>query len=152
MVDMSIKGENLAILDELGRLRRGINLMAVQILKPVEVGPKQALILSHLYSRKTCSLADLSRSTITDPAATGRTVDTLIKRGWIDQREHPTDRRQWVVQLTSKGKQIAREVERLRHQLATDVISKLSHSEKKTFALLVRKLISGVSAEVREGF
>ncbi len=52
-------------LEKFGKLRRRLNLSFTQSLKPLGIGPKQAVLLHHLCNYGTSSPAGLSCATIT---------------------------------------------------------------------------------------
>ena len=97
----------IRLLDSYRRFRRTVNLLAVKEFKPLGLGTKQASLLRHLGELGQCSHADLARLTSTDPAATGRILDELIRRGLVSRAEHPTDRRRWVLSLSPEGRALA---------------------------------------------
>jgi MarR family transcriptional regulator, transcriptional regulator for hemolysin len=99
------------VLENFGRFRRGLNLLAVKELKPLGLGLKQAKMLSYLAKHSESSHAELARHTITDPAATGRIVEVLVKRGLLVQKAHPTDRRRWMLSLSPEGRVLAKKTE-----------------------------------------
>src|SRR5262245_34884382 len=106
IIDMSNNVDDYAVLQLFGKIRRQLKLVANQALRPLGIGTKQALILRELRLQKSASPSELSRITDTDPAATGKIIDTLIKRNWVERVDHPEDRRQWRILLTEEGKKI----------------------------------------------
>lgn len=120
MLDMSIKdmSSNRAaleapLLESLMRVRKLIYLQAVQALKPLGLGPKQAALLRRLrLLGPDCCLSELSKATASDPAAVGRTVDGLIRKGWVRavKPEAGGDRRRRPVALTPAGDALASKV------------------------------------------
>ena len=132
---------DLKLLEKVGQFRRGLNLLATHVLRPLGIGPKQASFLWHLSRRGKASLAELSKMTLTDPAAAGRLAKVLQKKGVIERRDHPTDQRSWEVQLTVRGAQLAKQVERAYEQLAEKAVRPLSAAEKKEFSNILDKLL-----------
>jgi DNA-binding MarR family transcriptional regulator len=145
IIDISMKTtSDLKLLEKYGRLRRGLNLLATQVLRPLGMGPKQAAFLRHLSRQGKASLADLSKATLTDPAAAGRLVKVLQNRGVIERRDHPTDQRSWEVKLTSQGVRMVKEVEKAYEQLAERAVRPLSAAEKKEFSNILDKLLGAM--------
>ena len=142
---MSMKSTpDLKLLEKYGQFRRGLNLLATQILRPLGIGPKQASFLWHLSRRGKASLADLSKATLTDPTAAGRLAKVLIKRGVMERRDHPTDQRSWEVKLTPKGVQLAAEIEKAYEDLAERAVKPLTAGEKKQFSDILDKLLGSM--------
>ncbi|HEY5038241.1 MAG TPA: MarR family transcriptional regulator [bacterium] len=135
---------DLKLLEKYGQFRRGLNLLATQILRPFGLGPKQASFLWHLSRQGKASLSDLSKATLTDPTALGRLAKVLQKRGVIERRDHPTDQRSWEVKLTPKGVQLAAEIEKAYENLAERAVKPLSAPEKKNFSDILDKLLGSM--------
>ena len=149
MIDLSTNPSNFEALKQIGYLRRGLNLMATQRLKPLGLGPKQGMLLLHLARHSKCSLADLSKATVTDPAATSRAIDSLIRKGWVEQREHPSDKRRWELVLTPRGRKMVKRVDTVYCEIGDEVVEALSGPEKKLFLTLLKKLLAGLSEDAR---
>lgn len=123
----------LEILQQFGKLRKKINMRATQDLKPYGLGSKQAILIYTLKRHETCSLAELSRETFTDPAATGKAIDALIEKGWVARQEHPLDRRRWQIVLSDQGRIMSQKIEEIYRAIADQVIANLTSSEQAEF-------------------
>jgi DNA-binding MarR family transcriptional regulator len=139
---MSSKSEDLALLSLFGKVRRQLNLLATAALRPLEIGPKQAVLLREIRAQKALSLTELSRRTHTDPASTGKTIETLIRREWVKRTEDPDDRRRWVVSLTAAGQQAARQLETLYCGLAKDLCATMRERDREAFAHALTEISS----------
>jgi DNA-binding MarR family transcriptional regulator len=129
---MSNTIEDLSLLMAFGKIRRQLNLKATHALKPMGIGPKQAMFLRELRTLKTSSLSELARLTETDPGATGKIIGTLIKKGWVKQTDHPEDRRQWLVSLTKDGIKATKELDGIFQRLAKEFCKPLPAREKES--------------------
>src|SRR4051794_18952810 len=125
--------DELSILTLFGKTRRLLNLKAVQAMRPFGIGPKQAILLRELRTLKTSCLSDLARATLTDPAATGKIIDSLIKKNWIQRVDDPQDRRRWQVLLTDEGIEATLKLENIFKALAKEICIPLSTSQKNEF-------------------
>ncbi len=139
------KSDDLALLLAFIKIRRQLNIRAVSLLKGPGIGPKQAILLRELLSLKKASLSTLARVTQTDPAATGKAVDGLIKKGWIERTDHPEDKRRWQVSLSKEGIAGARKIETLYHELAAEFCLPLLKSERKSLAVQFGKISEHLS-------
>ena len=146
-ISMKLPNADLPLLEAFGRLRRTLNLYFTQAVRPLGVGAKQAALIRLLARQKTASLAELSRYTLTDPAATTRAVNLLLKRGWVRQAEHPTDKRRWQMALTPQGEKQAAQVEKAYEEIAEKVSGSLTVAERKAFAKTLLKLDSVFSTD-----
>ncbi len=133
-------------LEKFGKLRRRLNLSFTQSLKPLGIGPKQAILLHYLSSHGTSSPTGLSRATVTDPAAVNRAVAVLLKRTLVRREEHATDQRRWQLSLTPKGQNLAGRVEGLYASVSRKLVDPLSPAEKKVFLRLLDKILDSFTA------
>src|SRR5580704_20276 len=78
-------------LERFGTLSRCLRSAAAQSYATLDVGATQAKFLRHIGRHSRISQADLSRATATDPALTGRALETLIERGWVRRERSEED-------------------------------------------------------------
>ncbi len=128
-------------------VRRQLNLIFTQNLRPLKIGPKQAVMLRHIDSMGKCSLADLSRATATDPAAVNRAIASMISRGLIHRQAHESDHRCWQVSLTEKGRNMARDIDRVYGQVAEVLVAPLNTEERNTLLSLLDKVAESIPAD-----
>jgi len=141
----SIWGLVIEILESFGRFKRAVNHLMVRDMKPLGLGFKQAVMLRFVLKHADCSQADLARQTITDPAATGKVVSELIKRGLLRQKEHPSDKRRWVLSLTPSGLALAGKVSASVDKLAGHMVAPLNAKERKSFVEMLNKIVDSLS-------
>jgi DNA-binding MarR family transcriptional regulator len=106
-------------------------LIHVRMLHELEGGPKT---FQQLLASRGVTAATLSRS-----------IDAMVKHGWIERVPHPEDRRQVLLQSTDAGHRYFHEmVDNARAQLARS-LSQLDDGERETILaalhLLRRALI-----------
>jgi MarR family transcriptional regulator, lower aerobic nicotinate degradation pathway regulator len=143
-MNKSTNSTDLKTLEEFGQVRRNLNLLFTNALRPLGLGVKQALILRFLSKRGKASLAELSRDTFTDPAGMTRVITVLMKQGVLCQKEHATDKRRWEMALTPQGKKIAADLEKLYLSLSEKVFKGISTAEKNQFSKTLQKLSGGL--------
>jgi len=127
------KVDELALLVSFGRIRRQLNLKATQALKPFGLGPKQALVLREVRILTQASPMELARLTYTDPASTGKILESLVKKQWLKRTNHPEDRRCYHVMLTAKGLKTIQKVETAYRKLAKEFCEPLDENQKNVF-------------------
>jgi DNA-binding MarR family transcriptional regulator len=66
----------------------------------------------------------------------------LIKKGWILQSDHPTDRRRWKLSLSAKGLAKAEEIDDIASDIARVLCQPLDALERKQLARLITKMAS----------
>lgn len=141
-------------LEKYFKLKRVINLRAVSKLKELGLGPKQAWLLRCIGRSSPISAARLAELTASDPAAITRSVDTLVRHGWLKKLDSQTDRRAWQIYLTTEGKKIAKRIRNIQEKLAVEVFGSLSVKEQNSFLTLLDRIISrfnGITPQRKEG-
>jgi DNA-binding MarR family transcriptional regulator len=96
-----------------------------------------------LSSRDSVNLATLAGLLGVQPSTTGRMVDRLVTAGLIDRRPHPDSRRELVVELTPRGREVVRKVTRRRRQEIARVVEAMPARERHG---LVRALTAFTAA------
>ncbi|WP_439114558.1 MarR family winged helix-turn-helix transcriptional regulator [Hydrogenophaga sp.] len=87
-----------------------------------------------ITSRQICTALD-----ILPPNLVGM-VKALEKRGLIERRAHPTDRRAQGLHVSATGKRLQREAQSTATQLEQDVSNALTADELQTLNALLRKV------------
>jgi DNA-binding MarR family transcriptional regulator len=96
-------------------LMRGDPGRVYALLADLDLSMTQMKTLHHLHACvEQLSVKDLSeRMGISLPAAS-RTIDGLLRRGWVERREDERDRRMKRVRITEDGRDVVRAIERAR--------------------------------------
>jgi DNA-binding MarR family transcriptional regulator len=63
-------------------------------------------------------------------SATSRLVDALVRRGLVERREHPTDRRARLLALSPDGDALLRRLERTRADAQLMIMKQLGESDR----------------------
>lgn len=109
--------------------------MAQYGLRPVEFSV--LTLIGHnagITSRQLCTTLD-----ILPPNLVGL-VKYLEKKGLVEKRDHPTDRRAQGLHLTELGTQTLQQAEATATQLEIDATPQLSAAERKTLIRLLHKV------------
>jgi len=138
--------ETAEFLERFGLLSRCLRATLAQSYATLDVGSTQAKFLRHIGRHSRISQADLARATATDPALTGRALQTLLERGWVRRKRSEEDRRQYILELSAAGQRARRRVEEAREQTAERVLSVLDAQDVESFDRLVAKIVGAFGA------
>jgi DNA-binding MarR family transcriptional regulator len=83
-----------------------------------------------LSTRGPINLATLAGILDVAPSTTGRMVDRLVSAGLIDRQPHPDSRRELVVSLTSRGRDVVRAVTAQRRDEIARVVRKMPREDR----------------------
>ncbi|MCD6049443.1 MAG: Transcriptional regulator, MarR family [Verrucomicrobia bacterium] len=68
--------------------------------------PEELAIIHHLWQEDGQTQSQLANSTIRERTTTTRILDGLVRKGLVERRGHPDDRRKVCAWLTKKGLQL----------------------------------------------
>lgn len=131
-------------LDTYARLKRSLAALTAREYAQLELGSAQVRFLKQIARSPSISQAELARATETDPALTGRALQTLIKRGWVRRVRSATDKRAYVLQLGAGGKRIMARVEAVRSELAEQITASLDDRDRDDFQRIVDKIVTAI--------
>jgi len=77
------------------------------------------------------NLATLAGLLGVQPSTTGRMVDRLVGAGLIDRLPHPTSRRELLAELTSRGRDVVRQVTAHRRAEIARIVETLPLTERR---------------------
>jgi DNA-binding MarR family transcriptional regulator len=132
-------------MDQFGAVRRRVSALGATAYAELDLGTTQAKFLRHIGDQAVAiSQADLARATTSDPALTGRTIETLVERGLVTREPSSTDRRAWVVALTPAGKKLHKQVSAIRTRFAREIIAALDERDLADFDRIAAKLLAAL--------
>jgi DNA-binding MarR family transcriptional regulator len=134
-----------------GAVKRCFHTLAVEAYAAAEIGSTQARFLRHIGRHTRISQAELARATETDPALTGRALESLRDRGWVLRSRSTEDRREYVLELSAQGRRALKKVEEARAQLAARAVEPLDERDIEDFERVARKLLSALGPGAGEG-
>jgi DNA-binding MarR family transcriptional regulator len=134
-----------------GAVKRCFHTLAVEAYAAAEIGSTQARFLRHIGRHTRISQAELARATGTDPALTGRALESLRDRGWVLRSRSTEDRREYVLELSAQGRRALKKVEEARAQLAARAVEPLDDRDMEDFERVGRKLLSAFGPGAGEG-
>ncbi len=141
------RGEPSEFLDRLGAVSRCLRAVAAEAYAALELGSTQAKFLRHIGKNSRISQADLARATGTDPALTGRALETLVERGWVRRSRSEEDRRQYVLELGAAGQRARKRVEEARSVVAERIAAALDDRDIEDFERITRKILAAFEQE-----
>lgn len=95
----------------------------------LELTWSQSTVLSRLEGG-AMSTADLARAESVKPQSMGGTLSVMETEGLVERSPHPTDGRQFLFGLTSKGMEARRRTRAAKKSWLAEAVSQLSPSEQ----------------------
>jgi DNA-binding MarR family transcriptional regulator len=75
-------------------------------LRPLNLGAQQFIVLKQLQAIGSCSQGELADALGIDYSNLASVTGELYRRGLIERNRDPADRRRYVVELTTEGRQL----------------------------------------------
>jgi DNA-binding MarR family transcriptional regulator len=101
-------------------------------------------VLNHLSREGATTTADLARYQGMKPQSMGTIIAKLQRLGLVRRKPHPTDGRQFNVDLTAKGAAVRRSIREAKETWIAQAVSQLSAQDQKTlFAAgsIIRRMV-----------
>lgn len=127
-------------LEKFGSVRRALHRLAIQKLKPIGLGVKQALIIHVVKMKGECSMTELALTSDSDLAAVSRNIASLCKSGWLVRSAHAKDGRQSVIRLGAKAKRRLPDLDRIGDEMAELFQAPITKAEMDQLLKILTKL------------
>ena len=97
------------------------------------IEPSQWATLRRI-ARGPCTMSELARYKEVSLPTMSRSVEMLVRRGWVERCIDGADRRQTIVQLTASGRRVLADCRRRAEQLLDDKLEPLSLEQRDQLA------------------
>lgn len=125
----------------------------LQVRLPVEIEdrfgiPPHRLHVLGAVQRGVTRIQDIAAAAFTSVSAASRTVDGLVREGWLDRRADPDDRRATRVTLTALGDQRMDAVRTWAEDLVAGIVAELGPRRAERMAGDLTAFATRVGAEL----
>ena len=125
---------------KLNKVRRKIHRYYESKLAPFNITPVQFYVLSALCDTEEIKFKDLALRLDMDGSTLTGILDRMEKRGFIERKGDPEDRRSVLICLTDKSKEIRPQMIEIAHDLDKEFRDKVSDEEFKMLLRVLDKL------------
>lgn len=127
-------------------LRREVALLRASETKDLEFGHNQISILYRL-SISGATMGELADHSFSDKASVSRTVASLERAGYVNRVVDASDRRIVNIELTPKGRTLAKKAQEIRSSIGERLNSALSPADREQLVTLMQKLIENLKTQ-----
>lgn len=131
-------------------LARGIRRAYDLRLEELGLNLSEASVLAFAQESGPLMQAKLARHMGLGRAAMGATIDSLERRGLVERRAKPGDRRAWLVAVTASGDEVARQVTKIDERLRGEFRAGISRKERRELTGLLNRLRENVGKVISE--
>ena len=121
----------------------------LSLFKLHHVTAEQWKVLSLLVETDGLTQRELARKNSKDPTTLVRILDKMEKKGLVERRHHPGDRRVFRITLTTKGRKLQERLAPLAVRSSEDATQGMSKTEVRTLKRLLRQVHANL-APLRE--
>ena len=127
-------------------LERQVELALLDQTECCGVTPAQCHLLLEIEERGEASVGELAASFELDASTLSRTVDGLVKIGFVERRVDPANRRRQLVTLSATGKSKADDINERCDRYYEGLLERLSEKEAKTILRALPRFVEAMRA------
>jgi DNA-binding MarR family transcriptional regulator len=116
-----------------------IAAMFAEALAPLDLRPPQFGLMNMIEANPGATQQELVRQSMIDPSSMVATLDELERRGLVERRRNPADRRKHAVHLSGSGSETLAKARKVAIGVADRAFAALDADERETLRLLLRK-------------
>lgn len=105
----------------------------------------EAILLAYTQESGPLMQADLAKHMGVGRAGMGALIDALERRGWVERRSKPGDRRVWMIAITPSGQEAASQVSKIDERLRSELREGISRKERRELNQLLSRLGENVN-------
>jgi len=87
-----------------------------------------------------CSMSSLARHQFVSLPTISKSVDMLVRRGWLERWVDKHDRRQTMVRLTAEGRRVLNDIKKRNQKLVGQSLAGLTAEEREQLVAVTRML------------
>jgi DNA-binding MarR family transcriptional regulator len=130
------------------RVGREQSARFLEALAPLGLRPKQFALLNHVALAEGSSQRELGRRLGLDPSGLVGSIDELERRGLLERRAHPGDRRRHALHLTADGRAALAAGRAAAQRTATDLLGALDEDDVARLHDLLARVASGLGGDL----
>lgn len=113
----------------------GLNQAFRRRIAHTDVTPDQFTVLRTLLEgdKRGMTQSDLTKTITSDPNTVASLLERMGSAGWVERKEHESDRRAHRVQVTAAGRRKYVQVRKIALELQGEVLASLPESEREQF-------------------
>jgi MarR family transcriptional regulator, transcriptional regulator for hemolysin len=135
---MATRNDELGLL--LSRTYLSLKRETSRMLQQFELTPEQFSLVAELDKQDNVTQKELADVTEREQTTVTKIVDKLVKKGLVNRRHDPHDRRAIRLLITDAGRQLVSEIIPKVDEIETNAYQGFHQEDIKTLQILIRKL------------
>ena len=130
---------------QISALRRDFTIFCDKALEEMELSKGLMFFVLYIGKHESCSLGELALALRMDPGHTTRSIDKLVKKGFVQKERAKFDKRSQELILTKKGKEVFKKIYLLFEEWDEKILKNLEEQELEQFKCILNKIIEAQS-------
>lgn len=126
-------------------IKRDFNRRLKASYPDLTITSDQWVIIKRISEREALNQREVAAVTGKDPASITRTLDLLVKKGWVERQAVENDRRAYQVVLTEAGAELVQQLTPLAQETREAGLLGVSDQEFSSFKATLNKIFDNVS-------
>lgn len=126
-------------------IKRDFNRRLKATYPKLSITSDQWVILKRISERETLNQREVAAVTGKDPASITRTLDLLVKKGWVERQTVEGDRRAYQIVLTEEGLTLVQQLTPLAQETRQAGLHGVTDEEFESFKTTLNKIFTNVS-------
>lgn len=145
MKDLRLEEVYIYLLERTIReIKREFNRMLKEAHPEITITSDQWVILKRISEQDAINQREVAAVTGKDPASITRTLDLLVKKGWVERQAMPDDRRAYLINLTEVGWDLVHKITPLAKETRQLGLKGISQEEYAAFSSVINKIYENV--------
>jgi DNA-binding MarR family transcriptional regulator len=116
----------------------------------LELTYAQAQVLFYVAQHPGCHMGQVAKTFNVTLSAITQIVDRLVQKQLLTRVSNPTDRRVYILELTTEGKALVQELEKLQVEVLEPVLQRLSARDRDHLIKGLEKFVEAVTDGLQE--
>lgn len=139
----------LHFLSPIHKAIRQVTLHLDERMRELPVAPQEAHLLAYLRAYGPCPVSELARVFGLKRSTLTSMLDRLEGRGVLTRSVNPDDRRSFLVELSRRGDELAREVSGIVEELERRIDRRITSGDRHGFEAVMTAIADATGVEVR---
>ena len=106
----------------------------------LDITVDQWLVLNAINDHDSVSQLQIANLVFKDAASITRIIELLIKKGLIERKEHPQDKRRFSLLLTAEGKKILKSISKIAQSYRATALEGISEKDLQVMGKSLQKI------------
>jgi len=128
------------VLSPLRKASRQVQIYMTAQCRPHGVSTVEAHLLGYCLAKGPCPISELQRVLGEHKSTLTAMLDRLESKGLVLRKPNPADRRSWTIEVSSRGRALARKLRRVYETFESQIVSEVDPGDLRGFAAVMARI------------